>query len=1197
MLAEKKLFDLGKIELPTNTPKVYEEYLPYVSVLEKKIKDPEVKNIGIVAPYGAGKSSLIATFREKKENVDCDLDFEYNIITISLANYTSIVKGMNEEENNGRVKNTSKISSEKRVTNQVFKRKTRFSSDQDNFDEKEIEKSILQQLFYKNDNRKTPASRFKALKNNTWRNVFSAFVIMLFAFSFAFLSFQFFDNIFRISLENENFWNYINTAVMAAIGSASLIAYSMIRNKHFKSIQVGDLHFEKNENESISVFNQYLDEIIYFFRNNKYNILIIEDLDRFDNLEIFSKLKELNTLLNNNDGIKKKHGKITFIYAVKDSMFKNEEERSKFFEFILPVIPSITSDNIKDELTTALKDILGLKEAPLTPQLIIDISDYISSRRILNNIISDFLIHRSLLHIELKEIDKLDKLFSLMVLKNILPLEYERLQSQSDESIIFKILNKEKQRIQMEIRDSVETDMFDIDEEISSLENEQFENIEELKYLLLGVMTKEKDGFHSLSQRIDTFENLDTISFKYRPSGYSYSFSNGTQNINALEKKYFNEEGYFAKREKLIISKNKAKRQKLLNRKKELIDKKHSVFNMSFLEVYELDPKRFEDEFFVSSLIQLLLVNGYIDETHMDYLSDHSEGFTSYNDKQIKQRINRKERIGVFEPIDDPNRLILILDKNRFNSGNILNYDLVKGLFSEPILHKEKSDILLGFLRRDLKTTEDFVIKLINSDKLCLDVLMFIAKRIPDVFEWIYSNNGVLSADKKENILWGIINHTDIQMMHILSMNETGKITEFINGSSELCNKFSNSNIDFSEFIEELNVELSSLNKFHRNDYSTLILNQCRYAFGLNNINVILLYYFGKNKIEIATSNYDVICGLPDCEFKTNVFDNLVTYLEEVYNELECGRLSAERLCELLINEDISFELKKLIIDKEPAQIQYIEGLQIDIIKLLMEKQQIVFLIEDILFLYEKLDADLVVEYINACADELKIDEQILSENEGFKAFLFNEADISKFIDNIGDNHTNISQLKNDDNIICLIQHKKCIYNSDDFVAFCKKEKLLKEYCLAFEKQISDDITSGNVVLDQASIATLYKVSKDLNQSYFEAVVNLVEGEALDDILGFESLKEFWSSINDLRQLKKECKLGLLKTNLNVSIKEKILCNLPEISDVDWRALMRNTIKFREKNKYSSQYGDFYHELQRRGVPCRKYGHTIVFYW
>ena len=80
-------------------------------------------------------------------------------------------------------------------------------------------------------------------------------------------------------------------------------------------------------------------------------------------------------------------------------------------------------------------------------------------RIILNNIISDFLIHRALLHIDLIEKTKLDKLFSLMVLKNILPLEYERLQSQNDSSVIYTILNKEKERIQIALCNSIEKEI------------------------------------------------------------------------------------------------------------------------------------------------------------------------------------------------------------------------------------------------------------------------------------------------------------------------------------------------------------------------------------------------------------------------------------------------------------------------------------------------------------------------------------------------------------------------------------------------------------------------------------------------------------------------------------------------------------------------------------------------------------------
>ena len=73
----------------------------------------------------------------------------------------------------------------------------------------------------------------------------------------------------------------------------------------------------KDEN---SIFNQHLDEILYFFQCTKYNTVIIEDLDRFDTPDIFLKLRELNFLLNQSNIIERK---IKFVYAIKDDMFKD----------------------------------------------------------------------------------------------------------------------------------------------------------------------------------------------------------------------------------------------------------------------------------------------------------------------------------------------------------------------------------------------------------------------------------------------------------------------------------------------------------------------------------------------------------------------------------------------------------------------------------------------------------------------------------------------------------------------------------------------------------------------------------------------------------------------------------------------------------------------------------------------------------
>ena len=55
-----------------------------------------------------------------------------------------------------------------------------------------------------------------------------------------------------------------------------------------------------NISDGISVFNAYLDEIVYFFETTKYDVVVFEDLDRFVNKDIiFYKLRELNTILNN----------------------------------------------------------------------------------------------------------------------------------------------------------------------------------------------------------------------------------------------------------------------------------------------------------------------------------------------------------------------------------------------------------------------------------------------------------------------------------------------------------------------------------------------------------------------------------------------------------------------------------------------------------------------------------------------------------------------------------------------------------------------------------------------------------------------------------------------------------------------------------------------------------------------------------
>lgn len=62
-------------------------------------------------------------------------------------------------------------------------------------------------------------------------------------------------------------------------------------------------------------------------------------------------MRELNTVINNYDNIKRK---VVFVYAIKDDMFK-DEDRTKFFDFIIPVIPYINATNSGEILRDLLE--------------------------------------------------------------------------------------------------------------------------------------------------------------------------------------------------------------------------------------------------------------------------------------------------------------------------------------------------------------------------------------------------------------------------------------------------------------------------------------------------------------------------------------------------------------------------------------------------------------------------------------------------------------------------------------------------------------------------------------------------------------------------------------------------------------------------------------------------------------------------
>lgn len=67
-----------------------------------------------------------------------------------------------------------------------------------------------------------------------------------------------------------------------------LIRFS--RNTGIKKLNISSGEIEIDPKSEASILNRYLDELVYFFSATRFNVVLIEDMDRFNDPEIFTKL-------------------------------------------------------------------------------------------------------------------------------------------------------------------------------------------------------------------------------------------------------------------------------------------------------------------------------------------------------------------------------------------------------------------------------------------------------------------------------------------------------------------------------------------------------------------------------------------------------------------------------------------------------------------------------------------------------------------------------------------------------------------------------------------------------------------------------------------------------------------------------------------------------------------------------------------
>ena len=875
----------------------------YVEKLEQAVRNPKVRNIALTGGYGTGKSSIIQGLIER---IHSSKEFnKTRPIVISLP--------------------TIQVADESNFKNDRTDR---------------IQRDIVKQLLYRSNPRKMRGSQYRRITHVTApQRVITCFIVA------AFLTFTFWllakpDWHWHWS-QGGSLWGYWQPITVQAIlwGLMFYTDWIWIDKPTIKGLELGPtkLELEKNSSGS-SYFDQCLNEIIYYFEVSGTNFVIFEDLDRFDDPYIFDALHELNELINISLGqerfTEQNNPPVKFLYATRDSIFEHKtkgiienadarythrleiENRTKFFDVIVPIVPFSTSRNAYEYL----KQLIDSSEfsIEIDRKLLEIVGSEISDYRLLANIVSEFQIFTERIFTswdgnkEVEEFlnDHANYLFTFIVYKNTHLTDYEKIQT--GESNIDKINVKfliMKQQIREMSRilfwrlgDDLEAEIdkkYKVNSHLCSLyiNGKRFDNFTEVE-LWKEALKLKLCPHRTAVPLIDRNNKIisDDIINDFGSNIFFNLITNKLANEESLAKIENNcraiidnieSINYIDNISSFLRHKHNYRRPKL----PENIQKKVEDFESFLSKIFGFDQMLFE-----------LMFSGYIDRNFYAYSSIFTKGFTNIKvfNFVINNLVTKQPNIHLQLTEDEAKEITYHLKriKNSYcNLKGALNVDLMLYLTNDRWL---LSSILDDIFESPYKSDKTIRIELINA----------VLKRFLD------------DGEKEKNNLSGKINNND-NIRHLLKKIMLVYPNIFLECFNNLTEKQKYSLIDsalgvsqlptttdIKQYVEENAQDIisyiKSINAKMQNYSNETIVSSIAESLGLNPLitphykRMMKLMLADKWLRNISEEKIDTIGRLSDIRKKVEFYDpnkrSWISSRELTKHELERILFSYERI-------------------------------------------------------------------------------------------------------------------------------------------------------------------------------------------------------------------------------------------------------------------------------------------------------------
>ena len=478
-----------------------------------------------------------------------------------------------------------------------------------------------------------------------------------------------------------------------------------------KGISLKDIEIRPSSEDQDSILNRHLDEIVYFFQSTRYDLVVVEDLDRFEDSDIFVTLREINSLVNGNVGVKRR---IRFLYALRDDMFVNTD-RTKFFEFIIPVIPIINSSNSID-MVLAQGSRLELDES-LDPQFLREVSRYLSDLRLIHNIFNEYAIYIANLETDGENVLNATKLLAVLIYKNVYPRDFERLHR--GEGYLSGILGRKDELIAAR-EQSCRSEIAELELDIEAAEKQIPKDLRELKRIYAMALLESLPAnvskvsgngqqFVALAKLSEYEEFDELINTQY----IHYNTLNQVrhQHNNSNFQASIDAEATYADRAQTIQYKADAQRKAMLGRIADLRNEIKTIRTSKFNVLLRSNRHEIEGNFQElgdgGELARFLLLEGHLDDSYYQYTSLFHSGRLSPNDNKFLIQIRAFQTPEPGFPIDNPNEVIAGMRADDFGLDYALNVRIVDALL-EGEENKERLGKVFAFLANEFRNQQDF---------------------------------------------------------------------------------------------------------------------------------------------------------------------------------------------------------------------------------------------------------------------------------------------------------------------------------------------------------------------------------------------------------------------------------------------------------------------------------------------------------